>query len=300
MTITSISQTANNKYALYGDDAAWDNAMKVYTTTSAGTDFFVGTSTGYYVYRGYPVFSLSAISDTITRAAVQIKLYGGVGGVNEDTTIYLCGYSGASLTEDNAGYCGVNNMIFGSFDTEDYSVGDVVAIELNDAGIDYLNNRRGEEFCCLSLIGKQDYLDTASTTDYRIHVYTVEHATEAYRPLLFVETEDDEEAEEGDHILRAPVARNFVAGSTVLIRSYITSKDNEAADPGTSVKITITDSDGTVQETDMDMTKTASGVYDYLYVLASDASSGIWTYTVTGIETAGYVTKAQGSFEVKS
>ena len=69
----------------------------------------------------------------------------------------------------------------------------------------------------------------------------------------------------------------FQKGETCPLEIEIRDKDTGAlADPATSVKVTVTDSIGTVKVNDLAMTKKSTGIFYYNLQLATADESGEW------------------------
>ncbi len=97
---------------------------------------------------------------------------------------------------------------------------------------------------------------------------------------------------------------NYQQGDTVYFnlqhKTYTLLTDVWAlADADTNYpKITITDSEGTVIINAVSMTNKATGKYEYLYQLASDAPTGTWTGFIETSNSA-YLDKQYFAFEVE-
>ncbi len=75
---------------------------------------------------------------------------------------------------------------------------------------------------------------------------------------------------------------DYKQGATIAFKATIQAASPDPfgedvnTDPDNGVKITITDSEGTALVTSASMTKSATGLYYYIYQLATDAPVGIW------------------------
>jgi uncharacterized protein YfaS (alpha-2-macroglobulin family) len=91
----------------------------------------------------------------------------------------------------------------------------------------------------------------------------------------------------------------FYQGDTVEV--VITNKTaaGALADVGTSMTITITDSEGTEQvpATDMTAGKTSTGTYSYFFDITTAMPVGVWTILITVVDTAHNINE-ESSFEV--
>jgi hypothetical protein len=95
------------------------------------------------------------------------------------------------------------------------------------------------------------------------------------------------------------MARNFQRPETVKIKATIRDTETDAlTDPATSIKITVTDPDGTAQVDAQDMTKLSTGIYSYDYTTQSDDTIGWWIVVVTATDTTK-VTVEYGGFTVE-
>ena len=81
----------------------------------------------------------------------------------------------------------------------------------------------------------------------------------------------------------------FVAKTTVRVRAYVTNDDDALTNPTTSIKVIITDPDGTVQvpsegNGDDDMSQVSTGIYEYYYKTTTGSTKGWWQGEVVVID----------------
>ena len=92
----------------------------------------------------------------------------------------------------------------------------------------------------------------------------------------------------------------FIAKATVWIRAFIYDNDDALVDPTTSVKITIVEAKTRTKKVDaQDMTSSSTGIYDYYYTLASDATEGWWNGEIHSTDETNVSIQDFG-FEVKT
>ena len=91
--------------------------------------------------------------------------------------------------------------------------------------------------------------------------------------------------------------KTFQQGETAKLTCEVTNSAGTLTDPGTSMKITVTDPTGTDQADAQDMTKDATGTYSYHYDIGASAELGVWTYECVAVNNA-HTTIKGGSFEV--
>lgn len=70
------------------------------------------------------------------------------------------------------------------------------------------------------------------------------------------------------------MVRNFQRTETVVCEAEVRDLAGALADPSTSMKITVTDPDGTVVVNDLSMTKDSTGQYHYDYTPGSSTVLG--------------------------
>ena len=75
----------------------------------------------------------------------------------------------------------------------------------------------------------------------------------------------------------------YERGETVIVTSSITNSDGDAADPATSIKVTVTDRAGTAQVDGVAMTKDETGEYHYDVATASGWEKGLYTVNVVAV-----------------
>ena len=76
----------------------------------------------------------------------------------------------------------------------------------------------------------------------------------------------------------------YQRGSTVRLKVNIYDASGALYDPDTSVKVSVTDPDGTEKLTATDMTKESTGKYYYDWQTASDYTIGAYKQKVTSVD----------------
>ena len=99
------------------------------------------------------------------------------------------------------------------------------------------------------------------------------------------------------------VITRFIAKTTVLVIAYVHDKAGTLADPTTSIKVTIQDSDGDTQvdAEDMDKDGEVTGTYEYYGSTETSSAKGQWLGEVTVVDGEGDGAKTSTcnfSFEV--
>lgn len=96
-----------------------------------------------------------------------------------------------------------------------------------------------------------------------------------------------------DELEEGVYKRNDTYYTQVVIRNPLSP--NDEVDPGTAVRITITDPCGTIITDSQDMTKDSTGTYSYNYAIPSNAPYGQWTVSISAI-TDNYTAKEDMDF----
>lgn len=99
------------------------------------------------------------------------------------------------------------------------------------------------------------------------------------------------------------VVTTFIAKATVWVRAYLYDSGGTLTDPDTSIKVTITDPDGTAKVDDQAMTKDSTGIYDYYYNTTTSSVKGHWRGEVVAIDGIGEQTvtsPGRFAFEVEA
>lgn len=80
------------------------------------------------------------------------------------------------------------------------------------------------------------------------------------------------------------MAETYYAGDAIRIEAEIRDSDGDLMTPDTSVKVTITDPDGTAKATNQDMTASSTGVYYYVWQSSSTDTLGAYNAKVVAID----------------
>jgi len=95
------------------------------------------------------------------------------------------------------------------------------------------------------------------------------------------------------------VITEFIAKTTVRVLAYVYDDAGNLVDP-TSIKVTITDPDGTKKVDGVAMTKGDTGIYSYYYKTTTSTTKDWWTGEVEVIDGTGEAAKTSlGTFSFR-
>ena len=279
LTMT-LSFLRNDIYSMMGAGSALlANARTLYASTNAGDTMYVhanyysGGDGEYYVGRGFLVTSLASIdtTQTITAASLNLRCTYTAGAARETR---VEGFTETELTADDTGYGASDGTNMGEVDVD--TVDTDYTITLNQDGLDYLNDNRGESEVVLVLLSEYDTDIGPPSTFTRPYTRfaSPEHATIAYRPTLTITVETEPQETHWSDGMETTPTHVFRQGETVVLASTVTDSIGTDCVP-TSATVTLTDAEGNVLLDAVAMTCTA-GYVSYNYNVASDAPVGDW------------------------
>lgn len=91
--------------------------------------------------------------------------------------------------------------------------------------------------------------------------------------------------------------RHFQRGETIILRGTVRTEAGDLTDPATSIKITVTDPDGTEVVDDQDMDPVSTGIFTYDYTPGASAVLGWYQVRITTVDSSR-TTIEDGGFDL--
>jgi hypothetical protein len=296
-----------NKYAVENDiygwvntDIDWDTVNLTKDTTYSGETFSVSckfVDPYYTVARGIMAVNLTNIDTSQAIASADIDLYCTATDITEDIHIY--GSTVGTLADTNAMYVAAGSTPFGTISSSE-GTGTITA-SLNQDGLDYLEDHRGESEVLLFLKTAGDN-GTAPTTDTGARTLaSAENSTPTRAPYFQLTVITSTGVRHWSYNMRHSPQRTHYKGATVTLKAFTWAGDGTELE-AESATVTVTDPDGTVQLDGAAMT-TAIGYAYYHYNIPSDAKAGRWLVEVAAVSGTGSLARTtiyKSSFDVRA
>ncbi|MFA7628872.1 MAG: hypothetical protein WCY37_05735, partial [Candidatus Dojkabacteria bacterium] len=175
----------NNIYGLGGENAAYATARTTRSLTYDGANMGVGqrfTGSTYGVRRSTPLFDLSGVTEEGGSAFLKMRGYGNYS--TQDFDIEARAFTEDGLAADSDSYNAYGDTSFGSISSSKYSSSvDGMVIELNAAGLAYLNSKIGGD-CVFMLVSDRDMDEVTPSGNEYVLIYSGEASASA--PKLYI------------------------------------------------------------------------------------------------------------------